>query len=260
MSQMDAPQWSKSDPISSFELASFKRRAGALIVDSIILTISTAVMLAILRELGFAWDVGFGIATINVLGELDLPGELEGLVWYSVDLLSVLLGVGGFLAYKIGFESRGKTPGKDLFDLWVVDAEAMPPGVKRAAKRAILPLLVYLARWSIEIAGDIPDEAEMVGWFKALLAISVVMVLFGILNYLWMLWDDYNQTLHDKVGGTYVVHAESLKVKSVALPPMPSTPYWENVAPSAYAGENPSGSPMMVFDSDEKHGQEIGKP
>ncbi|MEU8224526.1 RDD family protein [Kribbella sp. NPDC048915] len=82
--------------------------------------------------------------------------------------------------------AKGATPGKMALGIAVRlrDTPGNPPR-GAAAKRCGLDLALYLA-------GSIP----VIGLFASLAL---------LLNYLWPLWDDKKQALHDKVAGTNVI-------------------------------------------------------
>ena len=77
------------------------------------------------------------------------------------------------LVYTIGFwMAKGATPGKLILGIRIVDRN-----------------------------GDIPGVGTCIGRYVGYL-VSGFTCLVG---YLWMLWDDESQTLHDKIASTYVV-------------------------------------------------------
>jgi uncharacterized RDD family membrane protein YckC len=59
-----------------------------------------------------------------------------------------------------------------------------------------MPLRTVLLRWvgqfGIRIAGLLP-------------VLGIVSPVYLLLDYLWPLWDDRNQAIHDKIAGTNVV-------------------------------------------------------
>ncbi|TFG67405.1 MAG: RDD family protein [Anaerolineales bacterium] len=91
-------------------------------------------------------------------------------------LLTVVISiVGSILYYGLMWSKTGQTVGKKLMGIKVVTADGVPPGFWLAIGRATIGYALS----------------------------SAVMDL----GFLWMLWDDQQQTLHDKLFGTYVVKA-----------------------------------------------------
>jgi len=101
-------------------------------------------------------------------------GETGAAVAY---VLGAIVGPGVYLTWFHGSE-RGATPGKRAAGIRVQRENGDRLGYGRA-----------LARWAITIV------------FAILLYIPL------LLDYLWPLWDDRNQALHDKVAGSVVVRA-----------------------------------------------------
>ncbi len=92
----------------------------------------------------------------------------SGVLAPGAGLLCALWFVYGSLSHALG----GKTLGKRLFGLTVVDATGMPPRLSRSAARSLLSLL------------------------------SAALLLMG---YVLVLFDARRQALHDKLAGTFVV-------------------------------------------------------
>jgi uncharacterized RDD family membrane protein YckC len=91
----------------------------------------------------------------------------------------------GTLAYNLLLLSRpgehnGQTLGKQWLSLRVVSTSGAPVTLAIAAKREVL------GRWLLS---------------------AVTIGLYGLIDALWCLWDARKQTLHDKIGGTYVFKA-----------------------------------------------------
>lgn len=100
------------------------------------------------------------------------------------------------------------------------DIGAILGGVVLLGLGWVVLLVVYLRglakrgqTWGRRIAGVRVvriDTGEVPGWGKAIgrtLFAGLVSGNFCYLGYLWMLWDDKNQTWHDKVTSTVVVRA-----------------------------------------------------
>jgi uncharacterized RDD family membrane protein YckC len=91
-------------------------------------------------------------------------------------LLSLIIGA----AYvTLMLSRRGQTVGNMAVGTRVVDAQT--GGLVSPGKA--------LARWASE------------------LVLLILLVLPVILDFLWPLWDSQNQTLHDKMAGTFVVRS-----------------------------------------------------
>jgi len=100
---------------------------------------------------------------------------------------AVLIGLLVSFAYEYLFlTKKGATPGKKALGIAVRlrDVPGYPPG-SAVAKR-----------YGFEIALSLLGVIPLVGTLFGFLA---------LINYLWPLWDDKKQALHDKVGGTNVV-------------------------------------------------------
>lgn len=83
----------------------------------------------------------------------------------------------------------GGTPGKLVLGLRVTqsDAETTPPGWDAALKRT-----------AVNLVGVLPLVGSLLG------------LTVGILNLVWVAQDPERRSVHDKVGGTRVVHAAAL--------------------------------------------------
>ncbi|TDW19099.1 putative RDD family membrane protein YckC [Kribbella kalugense] len=81
---------------------------------------------------------------------------------------------------------KGATPGKMALNIAVRlrDVPGIPPGAAVAKRYGVIVLL--------SVVGVIPLIGTLAGFV-------------ALLNYLWPLWDDKKQALHDKVAGTNVV-------------------------------------------------------
>ena len=152
--------------------AGFWRRLGAFVLDCLILVIpsnalSSFVKLFLAKEPGTCEKADGTSYACDVL-----TSDSEGI--HGLFLLALLLFIGFF--YFGHLEGRrGGTPGKRIAKLKVVDATTGAPiGMGRA-----------IGRWIMRFASAIPL------W----------------LGYFWMLWDDDNQTWHDKVVRCRVVRA-----------------------------------------------------
>jgi len=103
-------------------------------------------------------------------------------VWASFldGIMLILTLIIGYLIWFIIVARHGQTPGKQLAKISCIDASGS---------------IIHFWRmvWREVIAQ----------YLLALITGSV----FGWLDYLWALWDKDNQTLHDKMAGTWVVYS-----------------------------------------------------
>jgi uncharacterized RDD family membrane protein YckC len=53
--------------------------------------------------------------------------------------------------------------------------------------------------------GAVPTPGKALGRYGSTLLLVILLVIPSILDILWPLWDRENQTLHDKMAGTYVI-------------------------------------------------------
>lgn len=180
--------------------ASFWRRLGGYLIDSLILAIPTALVTLplLLGPLSDLIDEFQGIdpatldpesplydpdAFTDAVNDILLSSDLWGtFIWIGV--LSLLI-QGIYWIVAIG--SFGRTIGGAAVGIRAVDADGAIPGYGRASLRFAVP------------AG-----AQLIGFIPF---IGFLGTLLQLLIYLWMLWDPNKQGLHDKAAGTYVVRS-----------------------------------------------------
>ncbi len=160
-------------------LAGFGARLGASILDSIFFNLILAVVaVPIVLLVRSRWETVIEPCKANpetTLCEYPTDATLGLLVvaFLAFCLLALLAGV---LYHARMIASSGQTPGRRILGIKVVNAvNGQPPSFGWALLR----------------------------WLFASLASGSVCGL----GYLWMLWDDRNQTWHDKVATTVVVRA-----------------------------------------------------
>jgi len=103
-----------------------------------------------------------------------------------------------------------------------------------AVATAVITMLMLLVQWSLDSFGWSPGKAassirvvrldgRRPGVVHGLIRYSMrtFSVLFFGLGFLWALWDDRNQTWHDKLAGTVVVRAEPLQEQLANRRPEP---------------------------------------
>jgi uncharacterized RDD family membrane protein YckC len=148
-------------------LASWGSRVGATLIDWLILLVPVGILLAIV--LGVAAGSDTGAIVTGILGFLTY---LVVVFLYA----PLLMARGG--------SRNGQTWGKQLLDIRVVrnGGQSMSFGYGALREIAVKGL-------ALGIAG------------------SIIPVIPYLLNYLWPLWDDENEALHDKIVSTHVVRA-----------------------------------------------------
>jgi uncharacterized RDD family membrane protein YckC len=148
-------------------------------------------------------------ALVDVLATLVVGGALFGLVELGVrrwTQVSVSLDVLFFLAYLLGMIAvvarTGRTPGKWLFELEVVDtATGQRPSLRRAAIRTVvpvaLPLAVEIGKWALRISGHKSGEVA-----------EIVELVAGSAPPFALLWASLRshskRTIWDRLSGTMV--------------------------------------------------------
>jgi uncharacterized RDD family membrane protein YckC len=106
---------------------------------------------------------------------------------YKWMIPAALISTAVSFAYEYFFLTRkGATPGKMALGIAVRlrDVPGNPPGSAVAKRYGVVTLLAVL--------GSIPLVGTLFGFL-------------ALINYLWPLWDDKKQALHDKIAGTNVV-------------------------------------------------------
>lgn len=171
-------------------LAGWWQRVLASIIDGLI-TLPIAVLVGLpflipmVREFGDEWD--------RLMDEIDAGGDTQAfgagfqgdIVWYALGFGIVALLVG--MIYEIGFlRWKQATPGKMALGLRVRLREQ--PGT--------LSWGCLFLRWSVKKLGSILGQIPYLGSF---------LNIAWYINFLWPLWDDKKQALHDKAAKTNVV-------------------------------------------------------
>lgn len=154
----DAPP----SPGGEREYASWGRRAGAYLLDTLIIVVVVLVIALVVGIIvGASSDAETGVISAALLGYL----------------LTLVLPFPYFTFFH--GDPRGQTPGKRAVGIRVVREEREDSiGYGRA-----------LGRYAITV---------LFAW---------LLLLPLLLDYLWPLWDDKNQALHDKVVSSFVVRA-----------------------------------------------------
>ena len=171
-------------------LAGWWQRAGALLLDGILLGIVGAIVsLPWVRD---AWHVYrdwfddvLRASEDGSSASID-SGQLQRDLFKPVAIIGAINLALGFV-YNVGFLMwKQATPGKLLLGLRVRLREtpgAMPIGTV---------LLRWLGQFGVGLLGLVPF-------------VSSISWIYSLLDYLWPLWDDKKQAIHDKIAGTNVV-------------------------------------------------------
>jgi uncharacterized RDD family membrane protein YckC len=150
-----------------WELSGWWRRFGAVWVDYLIVAVPVNVALGVL-----------GVSAEAKLFDIGLPDEINGVSW----LATVIVGAIYFVATMTAW--NGQTVGKRLAGIRVVRESGAPVTAKFAFARQTLVIALL---------------------FNSLLLIPLFIPT--ALNYLWPLWDENHQALHDKIAESRVVRA-----------------------------------------------------
>ena len=178
--------------VPQYAYASFWRRLVSLILDSILVGIGAISLIGIL------WAVtGIELFDVNT-GDGQFSFTANN--WPYALLIT---------AYYVILNGRGATLGKMALGIRVTDREGGAPGLKRGLLRGIIPAVGVTLDPIRRLATDLADEIG--GWDAALTTgaagISILLgySLFQIVDGLSMIGDDHKQSIHDKMGGTYVI-------------------------------------------------------
>jgi len=166
-------------PPPAYELSGWWRRVGASVVDSLIVGVGYLAARAVLESAGvLGAPFTYHTAADGTITDLKFhAGRL--LLSFVVDLAVVAAVTCSVMAH-----TDGQSIGKMATDIRVVREDGEPVTFGFAALREILAK----------------------GILFGILAIATLFVA-TVLNYLWPLWDDKRQALHDKLVGTRVVRA-----------------------------------------------------
>lgn len=145
------------------EYASWGARAGAFLLDTLLMTIPLVIGIVFFVAAAAAEDAD------NEAGSLWVLGGLMLLLWFVVPFV--------YFAILNGNE-RGQTLGKRVAGIRTRRRDGSPLGVGRA-----------------------------LGRYALVAVIGGVVGPLIIVDYLWPLWDDANQALHDKAVDSIVVNA-----------------------------------------------------
>lgn len=171
-------------------LAGWWQRVGASIIDGLIATTVSALvglpfLLSVVDE--FQHEFSHAVDQIEAGGEATAfgPEFMADVAPQFLGFALVALLVG--MVYEIGFlRWKQATPGK----------MALGIAVRLREQPGQLPWGTLFTRWLVKNLGNIVGNVPFIGG---------VLSLAWLLNFLWPLWDDKKQALHDKAGRTNVV-------------------------------------------------------
>jgi uncharacterized RDD family membrane protein YckC len=166
-------------------LAEWWERLLARLLDNLIIGSVGAVVL-------IAYMIVLVVVSVRHPGEFepgqDPPGWFILLLLLVYPIIGLAQGITSYVYHNVLFGGTGRTVGKKVLKLGIVDATTGQPADRRALRR----------RWVAY------DGAIALGLL--VLPLSVVTSPYSYLCVLWALWDKPDrQTLHDKYGGTVVV-------------------------------------------------------
>jgi len=156
-----------------YELSGWWRRAGAHIIDAIVIGAIALVLLVAITapfSIGFFVNDGVGVAAVIVGGLFALLCVFIAALIYAPAMMA---------------RTNGRTLGRMVTGIRVVRASGEPMTLGVAFVREAL------VKWFL---------------FAAVLG-SVTFGLAGLIDYLWPLWDEENRALHD-----YVVNTRTVRV------------------------------------------------
>jgi uncharacterized RDD family membrane protein YckC len=156
-----SPAWAGSP------LASWGSRVGATLLDTLILFVPVAMLIA--------------LVVLVALGS-DVAGVAVGILSFFLYLAAILLYAP--LLNARGGEHNGQTWGKQIVGIRVVRDNGAPVEFGFAFLREFV--VKGLLFWTVG---------------------SFFLYIPTLLNYLWPLWDDQNRALHDMVVSTHVVQS-----------------------------------------------------
>ena len=162
-------QWAPPGPkLPPGELSGWWRRAGANVIDNLLMVLGAAAVFLVV------W---------GLTGEPEAAGVSAYLAYLFISLVLYGLVYAPFLMKRSGARN-GQTLGKQALGIRVVRLDGQPVDYGNSALRE------WVARTLVfQLAG------------------AFVLGLATLLDYLWPLWDERNQSLHDKLASTVVMRS-----------------------------------------------------
>ncbi len=167
-------------------LAGWWQRVLALVLDSLVVgLVGALVALPWWRDVVNTYTDWLDEALSSSSSTID-TGQLQSDLAKPLAIIGLINLALGFV-YNVGFLMwKQATPGKLLLGLRVRLREAPGP----------MPLATVLLRWLGQYAVGILGIIPFVGGIGG---------LYSLLDYLWPLWDDHKQAIHDKIAKTNVI-------------------------------------------------------
>lgn len=159
---------------TSLDFVSWPIRLVAYLIDDILPTIGGVLMV-----------IGFFLGLISLFEDGDFGGEVSTALIIA-GVIFLVLGAGILIAYLVWWLivlGRAQTPGKQIVGIRAVNYAGEPIG------------------WGMMFVREFLVKGLLFGILYGL----TLGIMFFVDN-LWPLWDENNQTLHDKVVSTYIVH------------------------------------------------------
>lgn len=208
-------------------LASYGQRLVAFIIDYVLLSILVVAAVVVLFSgpteiVRCDIDSDGNIIIFDLGGDDTRPGLCEqptGEAFATAGFVLLLAVVAWFL-YHAWEGATGKTVGKSIMGIRVVDEGTMEP----------------IGGWK-GIGRGVVEHA--LGAFTCGIG--------GIVDLLFPLWDDKNQTVHDKAVSSVVVKAAYMRPKGSALAAMQQGAAWALPGPVTYPTAPPPSSPTDPF-------------
>lgn len=159
---------------TSLDFASWPIRLVAYLIDDILPTIGGVLMV-----------IGFFLGLISLFEDGDFGSEVSTALIIA-GVIFLVLGAGILIAYLVWWLivlGRAQTPGKQIVGIRAVNYAGEPLG------------------WGMMFVREFLVKGLLFG-----LLYAVTLGIMFFVDNLWPLWDENNQTLHDKVVSTYIVH------------------------------------------------------
>jgi uncharacterized RDD family membrane protein YckC len=167
----------------TYEVSGWWRRVGALVLDTLVLVVPSIILALALHQVHKVQVVnsqGFVTTNYNIHYTW-----IDSIMWLGYSLV---------LLIRVGARN-GQTFGKQGSAIRVVRNDGRPVAAK-----------TWLVREGI-------GKAAIPGLLSAVLpAVSVIFVLYLLVDYLWPLFESENRALHDLLAGTHVVRAPNTAV------------------------------------------------
>lgn len=214
------PPWPQSveyvaAPAPVYELSGWWRRAGAFMIDSVLVSVASTLV---------TLPLGLGMGVLSF--ESDDTTITAADIGYQGISMGISLVFYALIVALVMAKTNGRSVGKMAAGIRVVreDGEQISFGF------ALL------------------REVVVKQFLFGILSIATLFIA-ELLNYLWPLWDPQNRALHDRMVKTRVVRTDRVPVPAGGHPPYPPAPY-PAPPPSAGGPPPPAQQPAPAFDAD----------